>query len=93
VPFVAGALAGIALDEPGAAVAVVVPGFAPPGASDEPHEPQNRWSGGLAVPQVGHATGSGLPHVPQNRWPGAAVAPQLLQVTASLLSPPSWPEG
>jgi hypothetical protein len=58
-----------------------------------PHDPQNRLSGGLDVPQELQIAARALPQLPQNRWPGDATVPQFEQVTPSLAPPASPPKG
>ena len=56
---------------------------AAPGASGDPHSPQNLSPGGFGVPQTPHTTASGWPHSRQNFLPGGFSVPQFEQVKAS----------
>ena len=56
---------------------------AAPGASDDPHSPQNLSPGGFGVPQTPQTTANAFPHSRQNFLPGGFSVPQFEQVIAS----------
>jgi hypothetical protein len=56
---------------------------AAPGASGDPHSPQNLSLGGFGVPQTPHTNANAVPHSRQNFLPGGFSVPQFEQVKAS----------